>query len=105
MSLFDSSGLDDVIHGKLRLGLMACLSGLDSATFGELKAHTLATDGNLSAQLRKLEDAGYVAIEKRFVGRRPQTRARLTESGRAAWSAYLEHLDALIGRSNPAPQD
>lgn len=96
MALFDASGLDDVIHGKLRLGIMACLSGLDAATFSELKTHTRATDGNLSAQLRKLEDAGYVAIEKRFVGRRPQTRARLTEAGRDAWSQYLAHLEILI---------
>lgn len=94
---FDAASLDDVIHSKLRLGIMAYLSGVDSATFGELKERTGATDGNLSVSLRKLEDAGYIGIDKRFVGRRPQTRARLTDSGRKAWMAYLDQMRSLLG--------
>ncbi|HAQ34805.1 MAG: transcriptional regulator [Maricaulis sp.] len=96
-SEFDAASLDDVIHSKLRLGIMAYLSGVDSATFGELKERTGATDGNLSVSLRKLEDAGYIGIDKRFVGRRPQTRARLTDSGRKAWMAYLDQMRSLLG--------
>jgi DNA-binding MarR family transcriptional regulator len=96
---FDAAALDDVIHSKLRLGIMAYLSGVESATFGELKERTGATDGNLSVSLRKLEETGYIAIDKRFVGRRPQTRASLTESGRSAWLAYLDQMRNLLGGS------
>lgn len=96
---FDAAALDDVIHSKLRLGIMAYLSGVESATFGELKDRTGATDGNLSVSLRKLEETGYIAIDKRFVGRRPQTRASLTESGRSAWLAYLDQMRNLLGGS------
>jgi DNA-binding MarR family transcriptional regulator len=94
---FDASRIDEVIHGKLRLGIMAYLSSVSAATFPELKRHTGASDGNLSVNLRKLEDAGYVSIEKRFVDRKPQTRASLTASGRKAWLAYLDHLRVLLG--------
>ncbi|MEN0653878.1 MULTISPECIES: winged helix-turn-helix domain-containing protein [Hyphobacterium] len=94
---FDAGALDDVIHSKLRLGIMAYLSGVESATFGELKERTGATDGNLSVSLRKLEDAGYIVIDKRFVGRRPQTRACLSGAGRDAWLAYLDQMRSLLG--------
>lgn len=93
---FDLSAIDETIHGKLRLGIMAYLSAVSSATFGEIKQRTGASDGNLSVHLRKLEDAGYVAVEKRFVDRKPQTRASLTEAGRAAWLAYLDQIRRLI---------
>tara|TARA_R110002072_G_scaffold84150_1_gene190795 strand:+ start:99 stop:404 length:306 start_codon:yes stop_codon:yes gene_type:complete len=93
---FDAASLDDVIHGKLRLGLMAYLSSVDGATFGELRERTGATDGNLSVHLRKLEEAGYVAIDKRFVDRRPQTTASLSPAGRKAWIAYLDQMRGLI---------
>lgn len=96
---FDAAALDDVIHSKLRLGIMAYLSGVESATFGELKERTGATDGNLSVSLRKLEEASYIAIDKRFVGRRPQTRASLTDAGRAAWLSYLDQMRNLLGGS------
>ena len=93
---FDHSGIDDVIHGRLRLGIMAYLASVSPAIFGELKAKVGATDGNLSTHLRKLEDAGYIEQEKRFVGRRPQTRIHLTKQGRAAWLAYLDRMRALL---------
>lgn len=101
MAGFDADKLDEVIHGKLRLAVMAYLASVDSATFAELKARTGASDGNLSVHLRKLEEAGYVAIDKRFVGRKPQTRASLTEAGRRAWIYYLDQLRALV-ESGPA---
>ncbi|MFT6541037.1 MAG: DNA-binding MarR family transcriptional regulator [Maricaulis maris] len=93
---FDATNLDDVIHGKLRLAVMAYLSATNEATFGEIKTRTNASDGNLSVHLRKLEEAGYIAIEKSFVDRKPQTRASLTESGRTAWLHYLDQLRSLI---------
>ena len=93
---FDTSSLDEVIHGKIRLGLMAYLASVDGATFAELKSKTGTTDGNLSVHLRKLEDAGYVDITKKFVGRKPQTSARLSDAGRKAWIAYLDQLRELV---------
>ena len=93
---FDHTDIDDVIHGRLRLGIMAYLSSVSPAVFGELKAKVGATDGNLSTHLRKLEEAGYVRIEKRFVGKRPQTRVFLTDEGRAGWVTWLDRMQALM---------
>ena len=93
---FDHTEIDDVIHGRLRLGVMAYLSSASPAIFGELRDKVGATDGNLSTHLRKLEEAGYVAIEKRFEGRRPQTRVHLTEGGRKAWLAWLDRMQAIM---------
>lgn len=93
---FDHADIDDAIHGRLRLGIMAYLSAVSPAIFGELKAKVNATDGNLSTHLRKLEEAGYVEIEKRFEGRRPQTRVHLTKQGRKAWLDYLTQIRALL---------
>jgi DNA-binding MarR family transcriptional regulator len=96
MTAFDHTELDDVIHGRLRLGVMAYLSTASPATFLELKAKVNATDGNLSAHLSKLEEAGYVRIEKQFEGKKPVTRAHLTDAGRDAWIAYLDRLKAML---------
>lgn len=93
---FDHAQIDDVIHGRLRLGIMAYLSASSPAIFGELKEKVGATDGNLSTHLRKLEEAGYVEQEKRFVGRRPQTRVHITSAGRAAWLAWIERMRGLM---------
>ena len=96
MSAFDIGKIDDVIHGRMRLGIMAYLADAEAADFNELKALLQATQGNLSIHLRKLEDAGYIAIEKSFLNRKPLTRARITPTGRAAFAAYLEALGKLI---------
>ncbi|KAF0175926.1 MAG: transcriptional regulator [Hyphomonadaceae bacterium] len=96
MTSFDHTELDDVIHGRLRLGVMAYLSTASAASFLELKAKVNATDGNLSAHLSKLEDAGYVRIEKQFEGKKPVTRVHLTDAGRDAWIAYLDRLRAML---------
>ena len=92
---FDHSGLDDVIHGRIRLGVVAYLSAVDSALFSELRDKVGATDGNLSAHLRKLEEAGYVAVAKSFVNRKPQTRLSLTVAGRRAWRGWLDRMEKL----------
>lgn len=94
---FPLDSLDDVIHGRLRLGIMAYLSTAESADFNTLKARTQSSDGNLSIQLRKLEDAGYVGIEKSFAGKKPLTTVRLTDEGRVAYIRYLDALRGLIG--------
>lgn len=99
MSGFDIGRIDDVIHGRMRLGIVAYLTTAGVADFNELRNVLGATQGNLSVHLRKLEDAGYVAIEKRFVGRKPQTLARLTESGRKAFDDYLVAIAQLVEQS------
>jgi len=96
MSAFDIAGIDDVIHGRMRLGIMAYLANAEVADFNELKSTLQATQGNLSIHLRKLEDAGYVAIEKSFLARKPLTRARITPAGRKAFAAYLEAIGKLL---------
>ena len=93
---FDIGRIDEVIHGRVRLGIMAYLSGVESADFGELKARLQTTDGNLSVHLRKLEEAGFVAVTKSFQGRKPLTRARMTEAGREAFLAYLDAMSVLV---------
>ena len=75
MDDFNIDSLDDVIHGRLRLGVMAFLSTAGSAEFTVLKNRLQASDGNLSVQLRKLEEAGYVSIDKAFVGKKRRRRS------------------------------
>ncbi len=99
MATFDIGKIDDVIHGRLRLGVMAYLTNAEVADFNELKAVLDVTQGNLSVQLRKLEDAAYVTIEKGFLGRKPRTQVRITAAGRAAFASYLEALAQVIGPS------
>jgi DNA-binding MarR family transcriptional regulator len=96
MNAFDIGHIDDVIHGRLRLGVMAYLANAEVADFNELKRVLQATQGNLSVQLRKLEDAGYVGIEKSFMGRKPLTRIRITPAGRKAFAAYLAAIAKLV---------
>ena len=93
---FDIGRIDDVIHGRIRLGIMAYLSGAGGADFATLKARLQTTDGNLSVHLRKLEEAGFVAVTKTFRGRKPLTEASLTEAGRAAFLAYLDAMADLL---------
>ena len=99
MDGFDIGGIDEVIHGRVRLGIMAYLAGAERAGFNELKARLQVTDGNLSVHLRKLEEAGYVAIDKAFVGKKPVTDVRLTPPGRAAFAAYLDAIGKLVGEA------
>lgn len=88
--------IDDVIHGRLRLAIMAYLTAVSPASFNELLERTGATNGNLSTHLRKLEEAGYVEQEKTYAERRPLTRVHLTKAGRKAWLAYLDQIRAML---------
>lgn len=97
MGLADLGRIDDVIHGRMRLGIMVYLADVDAADFTELKTVLEATQGNLSVHLKKLEEAGYVAIAKSFVNNKPLTRVSITPDGRRAFAAYLEAIGALIG--------
>jgi len=100
MGLADLGRIDDVIHGRMRLGIMVYLADADAADFTELKTVLEATQGNLSVHLKKLEEAGYVAIAKSFVNNKPLTRVSITQDGRRAFAAYLEAIGALIGGRN-----
>jgi DNA-binding MarR family transcriptional regulator len=94
---FDIEEIDEVIHGRVRLGIMAYLASMGDADFNALRTRLQATDGNLSVHLRKLEDAGYVAIDKSFVNRKPLTRVTITAPGRAAFVKYLDAMTKLVG--------
>ncbi|MGB9406956.1 MAG: transcriptional regulator [Terracidiphilus sp.] len=91
--------LNPVIHGKLRLALLSLLVGVEEAEFTWLRQKTGSTDGNLGAQLAKLEEAGYVAVEKKFVQRKPQTLYRMTEAGRQALTEYVQALKQMLGEA------
>jgi len=93
----DLPELNPVVHGKLRLALLSLLAGVEQADFTWLREKTGSTDGNLGAQLLKLEEAGYVAVEKKFVQRKPQSIYRMTEPGRAALGEYVQALKQLLG--------
>src|SRR5215217_3814389 len=97
MGLADLGRIDDVIHGRMRLGIMVYLADADVADFTELKTVLEATQCNLSVHLKKLEEAGYVAIDKSFKDNKPLTRVSITREGRKAFAAYLEAIGALIG--------
>jgi DNA-binding MarR family transcriptional regulator len=93
--------LDQLIHERLRLGIVCALVDHEALTFTELRDLLRTTDGNLSVQARKLEEAGYVACSKKFEDRKPKTTYRLTAKGRHALESYLEVLAELIP---PLPQ-
>jgi DNA-binding HxlR family transcriptional regulator len=93
----DLPELNPVVHGKLRLALLSLLAGVEQADFTWLRDRTGSTDGNLGAQLLKLEEAGYVAVEKKFIQRKPQSIYRMTEPGRIALSEYVQALKQLLG--------
>lgn len=88
--------LDQVIHDRTRLAILAALAASETLSFTDLKATTGTTDGNLSVHARRLEEAGYVLCQKTFAGRIPRTEYRLSAAGRRAFEKYLDHMDALI---------
>src|SRR5437660_12516923 len=95
--------LDPLLHERGRLAIVSVLAAVESLTFTELRDQLGMTDGNLSVHLQKLEDRGYVAIDKQFVGRRPQTTCRLTPAGRRAFQSYLDQLEAIVKRGRGKP--
>lgn len=88
--------LDNLIHERIRLGIVSALAANESLTFSELKELLKTTDGNVSVHARKLEDAEYITCTKSFDGRIPKTEYRLTKTGRQALEQYLDHMEALI---------
>lgn len=84
--------LDPLLHSQLRLAVMSVLMNLDEADFVYIKQQTQSTAGNLSVQLDKLAEAGYITIEKGFAGKKPRTTCRVTEKGKEAFAAYVDAL-------------
>lgn len=91
-------GLDRLIHGRVRLGIVSALAVHESLSFTELKDLLEISDGNLSVHARRLEEAGYLSCAKSFDDRVPRTEYQLTDAGREALESYLDHMEALIGR-------
>jgi DNA-binding HxlR family transcriptional regulator len=95
--------LDRIIHGPLRLGIVAALATVERRSFTELRDVLGATDGNLNASLQKLEQTGYVTAAKKVDGRGARTEYQLTRAGQKALAGYLELLDRIIGPLRERP--
>lgn len=89
--------LDPLLHSQLRLAVMSILMNVEEADFVYLREKTESTAGNISVQLDKLTAAGYISVEKGFVGKKPRTVCRVTDLGRRAFAAYVAALRTYIG--------
>lgn len=88
--------LDPLLHSELRLAVMSILAGVEEADFNYLKEQTGATSGNLSVQIDKLAEAGYIAVEKGFRGKMPRTTCKITSTGSEAFRAYIKALKKYL---------
>ncbi len=88
--------LNPLLHSQLRLAVMSILLSVDEADFVYLKEQTNATAGNLSVQLDKLSEAGYIEVEKSFVGKKPRTVCRMTSTGRETMAEYVDALKGYL---------
>ena len=94
--------LDRLIHERMRLGIVSALAAEERLSFADLKAILKTTDGNLSVHARKLENAGYIKVEKGFEDRKPRTEYSLTSTGRRALELYIDRMDALLSEAREA---
>lgn len=84
--------LDPLLHSQLRLAIVSILIRVEESEFTQLKEETQATAGNLSIQINKLKDAGYISVEKKFKGNYPQTLCKITDTGVKKFQEYVETL-------------
>ena len=91
--------IDETIHQRTRLAIMATLAGIDSLDFNELKGQLGLTDGNLSAHATALEQAGYVKITKSFKGKMPRTTMAMTAKGKKALRNYVNLLQGILDKA------
>lgn len=89
--------LDPILHSQLRLAVMSLLVGVKEAEFTFIKEKTGSTAGNLSVQVQKLKEAGYIEVLKQFKDNYPQTICKLTSSGVVAFEKYVENLKSYLG--------
>ena len=93
--------LDRVIHEKVRLALMSLLAASTQLSFTEMRDTLNMTDGNLTAHMRTLQEAGYVSVTKAFQGGRPLTTYSLTAQGRKAFATYINLLEQIVQQTKP----
>lgn len=91
--------LDPLLHSELRLAVMSLLASVDEADFVYLREKTGATAGNLSVQIDKLSQAGYIAVEKGYDGKKPRTTCRITDKGRQAFYSYYEAIRSYFSQA------
>lgn len=89
------ANLDKLVHEPARLAILSALSACESADFTALRRLTGLSDGNLSVQLAKLEQTGLVNMQKQFVGKKPNTKVKITKKGTVAVQRYWERLNAI----------
>lgn len=104
MSHFKFPVINPLLHNELRLKLLVALDSLESADFVYLCEITGSTRGNLSVQIKKLQDAGYLEVNKTGLGRLSHTVCRITSRGRDALSAYEQGLRRLFAERVPAQE-
>jgi DNA-binding transcriptional ArsR family regulator len=92
--------LDPILHSQLRLAVMSLLISVQEAEFTFIKEKTNATAGNLSVQIQKLKDAGYIEVNKQFKDNYPQTTCRITEKGINAFEEYVKALQQYLHTGN-----
>jgi DNA-binding transcriptional ArsR family regulator len=92
--------LDPLLHSQLRLAVMSLLIGVEEADFVFLKEKTGATSGNLSVQIDKLNEAGYITVTKMFKGKMPCTICKITETGISAFENYVKALQGYINKDS-----
>jgi DNA-binding MarR family transcriptional regulator len=88
--------LDPILHSQLRLAVMSILTSIEEAEFSYLKEKTNATSGNLSVQISKLKEAGYIEIQKQFNNNYPQTLCKITSAGKEAFENYVKALQTYM---------
>ena len=88
--------LDPILHSQLRLSIVSTLMTVDEANFNFIKDTTNATSGNISIQIKKLEEAGYIKVEKSFKNNYPNTTLSITGKGRDAFETYVNNLKKYI---------
>jgi len=96
---FDYQQIDNFIHSRIRLAIMAVLASVDEMDFNSIKKAVNTTDGNLSVHLKKLEENGYIKIEKKFINRKPLTTCRLTEQGGKSFAEYISTVESFIQKT------
>lgn len=94
---FDYQRIDNEIHSRIRLAIMAVLASVEEMDFNAIKKAVNTSDGNLSVHLKKLEDNGYISIEKKFVARKPLTTCRITDEGRKSLDDYIQTVEKFLG--------
>jgi len=91
--------LDPILHSQLRLAVMSLLIGVKEAEFTFIREKTNASAGNLSVQIQKLKDAGYIDVIKQFKDNYPQTICKITKQGVKAFEVYVVNLQSYLGKS------